>query len=113
MTSKAVFVNSVIKKIRIYDDLYVFEMRNPFLTLLLSYHACVTVKIQINFRYRRYLTALMIVSYEFLKFLHYLCFRGEESISDILTELPRFGDLENPGQLPVQEVLGGTDDGVL
>ena len=50
--------------------------RNPFLTLLLSYHAWVTSKIQINFRYRRYLKVLMIVSYEFLKFLHYLCFRG-------------------------------------
>ena len=29
-------------------------------------------------------------------------------ISDILTELPRFVDLKNPGQLPVQEVLEDT-----
>ena len=29
----------------------------------------------------------------------------EESIFDIPTELPCLGDLENPGQLPVQEVL--------
>ena len=37
-------------------------------------------------------------------------FEGEESIADIPIELPCFGDLENPGQLPVQEVLAGTDD---
>ena len=49
--------------------------RNPFLTLLLSYIAWMTSKIQINFRYRRYLKVLMIVSHEFLEFLHYLCFR--------------------------------------
>ena len=40
-------------------------------------------------------------------------FEGEESIFDIITELPCLGDLENPGQLPVQEVLEGTDDCVL
>ena len=34
-------------------------------------------------------------------------------IADIPTELPCSGDLENPGQLPVQEVLEGTDDSVL
>ena len=39
--------------------------------------------------------------------------RGEESIFDIPTEQPCFGDLENPGQLPVQEVLEDTDDCVL
>ena len=32
-------------------------------------------------------------------------FEVKESISDIPTELPRSGDIENPGQLPVQEVL--------
>ena len=33
-------------------------------------------------------------------------FEVDESISDIPTELPCSGvDLENPGQLPVQEVL--------
>ena len=40
-------------------------------------------------------------------------FEVKESISDIPTELPCSGDLENPGQLPVQEVLEGTDDCVL
>ena len=51
--------------------------RNRYLTFLLSYHVRVTSKIQINFRYRGYLKVLMIVSYKFLKFLHYLCFRGQ------------------------------------
>ena len=32
----------------------------------------------------------------------------KESITDISTELPILGDLENPGQLPIQQVLGGT-----
>ena len=40
-------------------------------------------------------------------------FEVKESISDIPIELPCLGDLENPGQLPVQEVLEGTDDCVL
>ena len=54
------------------------RVRNPFLTLLLSCHVRMTSKIQVNFRYRRYLKVLMIVSYKFLKFLHYLCFPGQE-----------------------------------
>ena len=47
----------------------------------------------------------MILSYKFLKFLQYLCLRGQESIADIPTELPCLCDLENLGQLPVQEVI--------
>ena len=37
----------------------------------------------------------------------------KESIFDIPNELPCLGDFENPSQLPVQEVLKGTDDSVL
>ena len=48
---------------------------------------------------------LMILSYNFLKF-H--VFEVRESIADNSTELPCLGDLENPGGLPVQYVLGGT-----
>ena len=70
------------------DDcvLYIFEItslfmflrsRNPLPTFLLRYHVRVTSKIQVNFRYRRYLKVLMIVSYRFLKFFHYFCFRGQ------------------------------------
>ena len=55
----------------------------------------------------------MILSYEFLKFSHYSCFRGRESISDISTELPCSGNLQNPGKLPVQDVLGGTGECLL
>ena len=38
---------------------------------------------------------------------------GKESIFDIITELPYLCNLENPGQLPVQKVLKGTDDWIL
>ena len=137
--------------------LFMFSrVKNLFLIFLLSYHVSVTSTIQTNFRYKRYLQVLMIVSYEFLKFFHYLCFRGwrihfwysywatmfwwprksrstsgtggtwrycwfclidfwnfltiyvfevGKSISDIATELLCSGVPENPGQLPVQEVL--------
>ena len=52
------------------------RVRNPFLIFLLSYHVSLTLKIQANFRYKRYLKVLMNVSYEFLNFFHYFCFRG-------------------------------------
>ena len=132
------------------------RVRNLFLIFSQSYHVSGISKIQVNFRYRRYLKILLIVSYKFLTFSHYLCFwgwgihlwysywatiflwprksrstsgtgdtwrywwlflmnfwnfftiyvfEGEESIPDFLTELPCFGDLKTPGQLPVQEVL--------
>ena len=139
------------------SSLFMFSrVGNPFLIFLLSYHVPVTSKIQVNFRYRRYLKVLMIVPDEFSKFFHYLCFRewgihfryshwatmfrwprksrstsgtggtwrywwlclmnfrnfftiyvfeGGKSISNIPIELLCSGDLENPGQLPVQEVL--------
>ena len=49
----------------------------------------------------------------FWNFFTIYVFEGEESIFDIPTELPCFGDLENPGQLPVHEVLEDTADCVL
>ena len=55
----------------------------------------------------------MILSYKFLKFSHYSCFEVEESNADVSTELPSLGDLENPGRLPVQEVLRDTGECVL
>ena len=130
--------------------------RNRYLTFPLSYHVWVISKIQVNFRYRRYLKVLMILFYGFSQFLLYLCFGGQEihcwhsnwaavfwwprkskstpgsggtrrywwlclidfwnffpiyvfevkeSIAGIPTELPCLSDLENQGQLPVQEVL--------
>ena len=40
-------------------------------------------------------------------------FKGKESIFDMITELSCLGDLENPGQLPVQEIFECTDKCVL
>ena len=88
---------------------------NLLLTFLLSYHVPVTLKIQVNFRYRsrRYSKVLIVLSYEFLKFLSIHVFEVQKYIADIPTKLPCSGYLENPGELPVQEVLKGTDDSVL
>ena len=49
----------------------------------------------------------------FCNFFTIYVFEVKDFIFDIPTELPCLGDLENPGQLPVQEVLEGTDDCVL
>ena len=84
--------------------------KNPLPTFLLSYLVRVTSKIQVNFRYMRCSKVLKIVSYRFLKFLHHSSFVIEESIADNPTELPCLGDLKNPHQRPIQEVLEGTDD---
>ena len=40
-------------------------------------------------------------------------FEIRESIADISTELPCLGALENPGKLPVQDVLEDTGECVL
>ena len=45
-------------------------------------------------------------------FISYV-FEVKESIFGSFTKLPCLGDLENPGQLPVLQVLEGTDDWVL
>ena len=39
-------------------------------------------------------------------------FEGKKFIFDIITKVPCLGDFENPGQLPVQKILGGSDDSV-
>ena len=39
--------------------------------------------------------------------------KSRNPYADIPSELPCLGDLENPDQLPVQEVLEGSDDSVL
>ena len=49
----------------------------------------------------------------FWNFFNIYVFEVKKSIDDIPTELLCSGDLENPGQLPVKEVLEGTDDSVL
>ena len=47
----------------------------------------------------------MIVSYGFSQYFTIYVFMARESFADISTELPCLGDLENPEQLPVLEVL--------
>ena len=59
---------------------------------------------------RRYWWLCLI---DFHNFFIIYVFEYKESISDIPTELPCSCELENLGQLPVQEVLWGTDDCVL
>ena len=57
------------------SSLFIFQRsRNPLLTFLLSYHVWVTSKIQVNFPVW---DVLMILSYKFLKMLHYSCFRDQ------------------------------------
>ena len=51
--------------------------RNPFFAVPQSYHVRKTSKIQVNFRFYRYSRVLMIWSYGFSKFLHFLHFRGQ------------------------------------
>ena len=88
--------------------------RNQLLTFLLSYHVRVTSKIQVNFRYRRYSKVYWwFCLMNFWNFFNIHVFGVKKSIADIPTELPCSSDLENSVQLPVQEVLEGTDDSVL
>ena len=86
------------------------KSRNPLLAFLLSYHVWVISKIQVNFRFERYWWFCLI---NFWNFHTIHVFEVRESIADISTELPSLGDLENPGRLPVQQVLAGTGDCVL
>ena len=56
---------------------------------------------------------LLIRSSQKFEFMTLYVSEGTESILDIITELPCLGDIENPGQLSVQEVLEGTDNCIL
>ena len=114
----------VLQVLKGTDDwvLWIFEIssfstfsrsRNPFSAVSQSYRVRVTSKIQINFRFHRYSRVLMIGSYGFLKFLHFLHFRGQGIHFSQFHKATMFEYLENPGQLPVSQVLEGTDDRVL
>ena len=87
------------------SSLFVFSRsRNPLLTFLLSYcDVWVTSIIQVNFRFERYWWFCLII---FWNFHTIRVFEIRESIADISTELPCLSNLENPGKLPVQNVLG-------
>ena len=55
----------------------------------------------------------MIGSHGFSNFFISYVFEVNKSISRSFTKLKCLSDLENPGQLPVLQVLKGTDDWVL
>ena len=93
------------------SSLFMFSrVRNLFLIFLLSYHVSVTSKIQVNFRYMRYLKILLIVSYKFLKFSHYLCFRSRRTHFWYYYLASMFGC---PQKSRSTSGTGGTDDSVL
>ena len=94
---------------------------NPFLTLLLSYYIWAITSGDLINRGQVKVTpgknglagfANSVIPNIWIYDSFYV-FEGGESIFDIIIELPCFGDLQNQGQLPVQEVLEGTDDCVL
>ena len=93
------------------SSLFMFSRsRNPLMTFLLSYDVWVTSIIQVNFRFERYWWFCLM---NFWNFHTIRVFEIRESIADISTELPCLDNLENPGKLPVQSVLGGTGECVL
>ena len=98
---------------------------NPFLIFWLSYHVSSTKKIHVNFRYRRYLKILLIVSYKFVKwmnewtdtsllyrlyFSHYSCSRGR-GIHFWYCYLASM--FRCPRKFRSTSGTGGTDDSVL
>ena len=85
------------------SSLFMFSRsRNPLLTFLLSYDVWVTSIIKVNFRFERYWWFCLM---NFWNFHTIRVFEVREYITDISTELPCLGDLENPGWLPVQHVM--------
>ena len=81
--------------------------KNPLLTFLPSYHVWVSLMIKVNFRFNR---NWWFCLRNFHNFFSIRIFEIKESIAYIPTELPCSGDLENLGQLPVQEGLECNDD---
>ena len=71
-----------------------------------------TSKIQVHFRFSGYLRVLIIGSYDFRNFSIFYIFEVKESISYSFRKLTNSSGIENPGQLPVQQVLAGTGDWV-
>ena len=90
------------------SELFMFSKpRNPLLTFLLSYQVWVISKIQVNFRFERYWWFCLIF---FWNFHTNHAFEVRESIACWYSYRATIFDLENPGRLPVQHVLGGTDE---
>ena len=67
--------------------------RNPFFTVSQSYHVRKTSKIEVNFRFHRCLSVLMIGSYGFSWFLHSLRFQGQGILFSQFHKATMFGRL--------------------
>ena len=91
--------------------LHTFSGSSIFHSFTRSYPVWMTSKIQVNFRFCRSLYWWLGLM-DFRNFFTYV-FGVKESIFHSFTELPFLDDFENPGQLPVLQVLEGTDDWVL
>ena len=63
---------------------------NPLLIFLQSYHVWETSKIQVDFRFKTYSEVLVNVSYSFLKFLDYSCFKNLGSMNPLLIFLQSY-----------------------
>ena len=88
--------------------------RNPFLAVSRSYYVWVTSKIQVNFRFYRSSRVLMIGSYGFSEISSFPTFsRSRNPFLAVSRSYYVWVTFENPSQLPVLQVLKGTDDWVL
>ena len=93
-----------------FFTIYVFEVKESICDIPTGLPCLcddVISKIKVNFRFTRYWWLCHI---DFWNFFTVYFFEVEESTADIPARLSYLGDLKNPGQLPVQEVLRGTDD---
>ena len=97
----------------IFPFLAFYMSRKLFVVVSQSYSVWVTSKIQVSFRYCRNLRELKIGSLVyFLNFFIPFVFEVKKSIFRSFTKFPCLGELENPGQLPILQILQGTDDQV-
>ena len=79
--------------------------RNLFIVDSHGRYSRMTSKFQVNFRFCKNSKVLTVDLMDFRNFCTPYAFEVKESISCNFTKLPCSGELENPGQLPVSEVL--------
>ena len=60
-----------------FFNMYVFEVKKSISDIHSELPCSGDLENLGNYRYKRHLKVLMIVSYRFLKFLHYICFRSQ------------------------------------
>ena len=93
-----------------FFTIYVFEVKESIVDILTELWCLSDSIIQVNFRFERYWWFCLM---NFWNFHTIRILEVRESIADISTELPCLGNLEIPGKLPVQDLLGGTGECVL